>query len=231
MAMSEKKIGRMVTADVDKALANIGASTPKPEMGTSDELKKATGPSRDLTRGEAFRLARMKAKLAGEDPSKATFTWGGKTYHTRMAGEGAKKPAPVTRRTTQQVGTNKNAAPPPPPPPSPPPPAPTRAPTRAAPKAEPKRDNTAAGRRERMGRVFASLNPFRDTSAREKEIAKAASKPRDYAADRARMKAEKLAEKAARRKELGIREPKMAKGGKIDGCAVRGKTRAMKKGK
>lgn len=51
------------------------------------------------------------------------------------------------------------------------------------------------------------ISGFFDTSAREKEIAKGAMKPRNYAADRARMKQEKLAEKAARRKELGIREP------------------------
>lgn len=93
MVMSSKKIGKMVGADVGKALANISATT-KPDMkGGDEEFKKATGPSRDLTRGEAFKLARMKAKLAGEDPSKATFTWGGKTYHTRMAGEGGSKAA------------------------------------------------------------------------------------------------------------------------------------------
>ena len=216
---SAKKIGRMVTADVDKALANIGST--KPEMKDDGaELKAAVAPKKAPTFAEAFKAARA------EKGSGKTFTWGGKSYSTNMAGEGAKKAAPVTRRpaVAQQNNTSKNTAPPPPPPPSPPPPAAQRRNPPAAPQQKARPKDTVRTGRDILGDFF-------DTSAREKEIARGASKPRDYTADRARIKAANLAEKAARRKALGIREPGMAKGGKIDGCAVRGKTRAMRKGK
>ena len=108
MVMSSKKIGRMVDADVDKALANISASTPKPDMkGGDEEFKKATGPSRDMTFGESFKYARMAAKAAGMDPSKETFTYKGKTYSTRMAGEGASK----SKAASPKAATPKAAAP------------------------------------------------------------------------------------------------------------------------
>lgn len=224
MVMSTKKIVRGVGESI-KGLEDI--KTPMPEMKDAGaELKAAVAPKNDLSFAEKFKANRM----AGNK----TFTYNGKTYTTKMAGEGT---APARRPAAAKPATAPTSATPAKPATAPrsatpaKPAATTAAPARVAPKTPPKRDNTAAGRRERMGKVFASLNPFRDTSAREKEIAKAASKPRDYAADRARMKAEKLAEKAARRKELGIREPKMAKGGSIDGAAIRGKTRAMKKGK
>ena len=99
MAMSEKKVGRMVTADVDKALANIGASTSKPEMkDTGAELKAATAGKNDLSFAERFKANRM----AGNK----TFTYNGKTYTTKMAGEGT---APTRRPTAAKPETPKPA--------------------------------------------------------------------------------------------------------------------------
>lgn len=221
--MSSKKIGKMVGADVDRALANISASTPKPDMKADDTLKAAAAPSRDMTFAERFKYARMAAKAAGLDPSKQTFTHNGKTYNTRMAGEGT---APARRSGTGSAMQAKPAA------------STTNTPKsdvsgrtkeffkglpmkpkaeapKVAPKTEekPKRDNTAAGRRERMGRFLSSLNPYNQADAKGKT-----SKPI------------LLTGEAARRASKGTIGG-MAKGGKIDGCAVRGKTRAMKKGK
>jgi hypothetical protein len=219
MAMSEKKIGRMVTADVDKALANIDASTPKPEMGTSDELKKATGPSRDLTRGEAFKLARMKAKLAGKDPSKATFTWGGKTYHTRTAEEESRMrraAAPKAGTTTPKAGAST-------------PKAGTTTPkpavrtgiaqaSRTAPAAKPTPKIPAAPVRQQKPDWNKGLRSASPALLQRKEEPK--PKPGSL-----------LMRKKEEKPKPGSLLMKKAKGGKIDGVAIRGKTRAMKKGK
>lgn len=81
---SAKKIGRGVEESVGKALANISASTPKPDMKGSDtELKSAVAPKKAETFAEAFKANRV----AGNK----TFTWGGKSYTTKMAGEGPKR--------------------------------------------------------------------------------------------------------------------------------------------
>lgn len=218
MAMSSKKIGKMVSADVDKALANISASTPKPDMKADDTVKKAAAPSRGMTFAERFKYERMAAKAAGLDPNKQTFTYNGKSYSTRMAGEGGSKPAaksttPKSSASSSPVGDfylNKypkikgnaanirgvsaaeSAA------------AQAKAgrsnvPAGKSSSAGP-RDNSAAGRRARMGKVFSALNPF------------------GYADN------EKF---AASQKAKGYK-----KGGSVDGIAIRGKTRApMKKGK
>lgn len=224
MAMSSKKIGKMVTADVDKALANISASTPKPEM-KDDTIAKATAPQKAQTFGEAFKAARAAALSGGPK----TFTWGGKSYGTQLASE-VKKPAAAapakpaastpttnTRASTEMARTAARSQ------------AAIRekraenqadfrkrmqGKTATAPKAEAKRDNTAAGRRERMGKFFSSLNPYNQADAKGK-----AGKPLI------------LTGEAARKANKGTIGGK-AKGGSIDGCAIRGKTRApMKKGK
>jgi hypothetical protein len=98
--ISSKKLGRMVTADVDKALANIDTSTPKPDMKADGaELKAAVAPKNDLSFAEAFKANRMA--------NNKTFTWRGKSYSTKMAGEGASRPA-ATRRSAAE--TPKTAA-------------------------------------------------------------------------------------------------------------------------
>jgi hypothetical protein len=103
--MSSKKIGKMVGADVDKALANISASTPKPDMKADDTIKKATGPQKAQTFSEAFKAARAD-KGAGK-----TFTWGGKSYSTNKAGEGAKKTSGRSGTAAPATAAPKTAAP------------------------------------------------------------------------------------------------------------------------
>ena len=98
------------------------------------------------------------------------------------------------------------------------------------------RDNTAAGRRQRMGAVFSALNPFsskedRATAYEDKlraagklakggKIMKKKAKAKPFAATKfgAAMK-----KKSADTK--GRAMMKFAKGGSIDGCAIKGKTK------
>jgi len=260
MVMSSKKLGRTVTADVDKALANIGASTPKPDMkGGDEEFKKATGPSRDLTRGEAFKLARMKAKLAGEDPSKATFTWGGKTYNTRMAGEGASRSAPARRSAAETPKTAAKSGLKPetekflnnlrpamyinrkdkayisdkvtPNPKNKSDYIPVSSlksqsdkPAALAAKPRTSKERSAEAR----GRVVNAVKGF--FGASDESRARYAAQQKKAAETRAARKPLLLTGEEARKANKGTIGG-MRKGGKIDGCAVRGKTRAMRKGK
>lgn len=110
MVMSSKKIGRRAMKatqagidDILKSAQTSARATVESDMKADDTIKKATGPSRDMTFGESFKYARMAAKAVGMDPSKETFTYKGKTYSTRMAGEGAKK-------TSGRSGTGSTAS-------------------------------------------------------------------------------------------------------------------------
>ena len=236
MVMSTKKIVRGIDKSLNKAVSEINASTPKPDMKDDGaELKAAVAPKKAMTFAEAFRAARKDP----EAMKRGTFTYGGKSFSTKMAGEGGKKAAPKGGGATStskspladfylnkypkikgNAANIKGAGP------------------MFTGKYDDKTSSKPAAQQQQKARPKDTVRTGRDilggildTSKREKEIARGASKPRDYAADRARMKNEKIAEKAARRKELGIREPGKAKGGRIDGAAIRGKTRAMKKGK
>lgn len=233
MVMSSKKISKMVDTDVDKALANIGANTPKLDMKADDTVKSAAAPSRDMTRGEAFRYARMAAKAAGLDPSKQTFEYKGKTYNTRMAGEGVKRPAaPAAGRS----GTGSSA------------PAASRPSAPAAFKMDARflgAKTTAApapAKKDAFTARLESKGAPKPQPTRAERMA--AERAKNVAAYQAKKKAEADKERAAKAKregelKRGFRAATqgsapfraMAKGGKIDGCAVRGKTRAMKKGK
>jgi hypothetical protein len=279
MVMSSKKIGKMVDTDVDKALANIGANAPKLDMKADDTVKSAAAPSRDMTRGEAFRYARMAAKAAGLDPSKQTFEYKGKTYNTRMAGEGVKRPAApaagrsstgsstatrtptatatppksdVSGRTkeffknlptmrassTGRSGTGTSApaanrTPPagfkadarflgakiaPPPPPKKKDDFTSRLESKGAPKSQPTRaERMAAERAKNVAAYQAKKKAEADKERADKAKREGELKRGFRAATQGRNPLESVAKKAA--------------GGKIDGCAVRGKTRAMKKGK
>lgn len=238
MVMSTKKIVRGIDESLNKAVSEINASTPKPDMKDDGaELKAAVAPKNDLSFAEAFKANRM----AGNK----TFTWKGKSYNTKMAGEGAsrseatRRPATETPKPAAKSGVkpetekfvnnlrsamylngknvafisdkvkpskrsdytpvwslkSKSDA----------------KPAASTAKAEPKRDNTAAGRRERMGKFLSSLNPYNQADAKGKS-----SRPL------------LLTGEAARKANKGTIGG-YAKGGKIDGCAVRGKTRAMRK--
>jgi len=215
--MRAKNIGKKVDADVGKALANIGSM--RPDIKADDtELKAAVAPKKAQSFGEAFKAARA----AGDK----TFTWGGKSYAAKMAGEGASKP-------TAKAAAPKAAAPT----------AATTSPTNTRAQMEMRRtatrsqaairekraenqadfrkrmqakragestgttsagprDNSAAGRRARMGKVFSALNPFSYLPENK-----------DF--------------EESQKKKYGYK-----KGGSVDGCAIRGKTRApLKKGK
>lgn len=207
MVMSTKKIVRGVDKSLNEAVSEINASTPKPDMKDDGaELKAAVAPKKAMSFAEAFKAARAE-KGAGK-----TFTWGGKSFSTNMAGEGAKRSAPARRSEAPKASTGVSES--------------TKkfisrlplkpkAEAPATPKAEPKRDNTAAGRRERMGKFLSSLNPYNQADAKGKS-----TRPLLLTGEAAR-------EANRRQGTIGG----MRKGGSIDGCAVRGKTRAMKKGK
>lgn len=263
MAKSSKAISRMVTSDVDKALANISASTPKPDMSGSDsELKSAVAPQKAPSFAEAFRAARAKAVKEGRDPSKETFMWGGQKKVARMAGEGASRPAAAPRRsgtgstgsttpTSRTTSTSGSA------------PAQTQTRSRATSDwaSSPKAAAALAAARSRTGTAGALAEGI----TRRNKLTPAAPKPglieryRQYMLEntkspnaaeiQTRLKTaaaqKKAAEEAKQRKaseeakkatsEYERRTGKSiltrAKGGSVDGCAIRGKTRAMKKGK
>jgi hypothetical protein len=273
MAKSAKKIGKMVTADVDKALANIGSM--RPEIKVDETINAAAAPSRDLSFAERFKYARMAAKAAGLDPSKQTFTHNGKSYSTKMAGEGASKPAassssgrsgtgssgvsaatskffnklPTIQSTVSGMRGN--------------PPAASRPATPAAPATSRPAANSQS---QRYNTRAAELNrEMNEERAAEKAKGSAGARARlknlfgfgSDAAERAAKSYTRMAEGAGRQERALASKPKSrpllltgdearkanakarfesgtlfrAKGGKIDGCAVRGKTRAMKKGK
>jgi hypothetical protein len=219
MVMSSKKIGRMVGADVDKALADIGASAPKPDMKADDELKKATGPSRNLTRGEAFKLARMKAKLEGKDPSKQVFEYEGKKYTTKMAGEGAKRSSTPTRRETPKPASGVSAA--------------TEAMfNRMKAKGIPKMEGYKADTQKKgdtpakpKGSSYLSgVGGARSSAATAARKEGTAGKDGMFDRFSRWVHQTNLNQQERQKKKYGY-----AKGGKIDGIAIRGKTRAGKK--
>ena len=109
MVMSTKKIVRGIDKSLNKAVSEINASTPKPDMKDDGaELKAAVAPKKAQTFSEAFREARAKAVKEGRDPSKEIFTWGGEKKVARLAGEGAKRPA-TTRSSGSSTTTNTSA--------------------------------------------------------------------------------------------------------------------------
>lgn len=215
MVMSSKKVGKMVTADVDKALANITAATPKPDMKDAGaELKAATAGKNDLSFAEQFKYTRMAAKAAGLDPSKQTFTWKGKTYTTKMAGEGASRPAAIRRSTDAKPAT------------------PAATPTRSS--EAPKQGAAETPKASNPYAAKANSAPFRakPTAAAERRaklgnfLTKLSSIYTPGAKDKPLLLTGEAAREANRRQgTIGGK----AKGGKIDGCAVRGKTRARMK--
>jgi len=226
---SAGSIGRNVEETVGKALASIGSTRPDIKADTT-ELKAATAPQKAQSFGEAFKAARAKALDGGPK----TFTWGGKSFTTQVKGEGASKPmvskpaAPAANKPT----VNKPAAPAVNKPAAPAVNKPA-APAANKPAAQRPKDSTVTGRQ-----MLANL--FSAGREKEKEISRRAGKGpgsgersgMQMLANRQRkIEASSKAETERRRAALG-RGVKKAKGGSIDGCAIRGKTRApMKKGK
>lgn len=188
MVISSKKVGKKVSADVDKALANIDASTPKPDM-KDDTIAKATAPKKAQTFAEAFREGRKAAMSGGPK----TFTWNGKSYGTQLASE-VKKPTPKPTTTVKKTEAPKAEAP-------------------------------APGSR---------ANPFKASTAEDitvtakkaPAIARAKDTSERFAATQRRVPGESVLNRVLRqnREMAGYK-----KGGSIDGCAIRGKTRAMRK--
>jgi hypothetical protein len=239
---SAGSIGRNVEETVGKALASIGSTRPDIKADTT-ELKAATAPQKAQSFGEAFKAARAKALDGGPK----TFTWGGKSFTTQVKGEGASKPmvskpaAPAANKPTvnkpaapaaNKPTVNKPAAPAVNKPAAPAVNKPA-APAANKPAAQRPKDSTVTGRQ-----MLANL--FSAGREKEKEISRRAGKGpgsgersgMQMLANRQRkIEASSKAETERRRAALG-RGVKKAKGGSIDGCAIRGKTRApMKKGK
>lgn len=256
MAKSTKSVVKTASANIDKALTNINMLPQAEQMKSKvlkgpdikaddSELKAAVAPKKAQSFGEAFRAARAD-KGAGK-----TFTWGGKSYSTNTAGEGIKRPQPARSGTSSSAPARPSApaaSRPAAPAANRTPPAQTqsRANAFAAPtagkdtlKANIERRNKLVapkkepGYFERMTTNIATRN--KDAMARmedarkTKAIADRAAKAKEDAA--AKKRAEDF-RKANAGWEFGMKAPGKAKGGKIDGCAIRGKTRApLKKGK
>ena len=241
MAKSAKDIGKMVTTDVGKALESINMLPQSermdkrafkgPDIKADDAIKAAVAPQKAPSFAEAFRAARKDP----EAMKRGNFTFGGKSFSTNMVGEGAKKPAP-------KVAAPKVAAPTA---------SPTntraqmemrRTATRSQADIREKRSENQADFRKRMqekragagngpvnaGRSEGFLSRFgkSDTGKsfkerQEQKYGKSSGRPVLLTGKEAR-------EANKRQGTIGG----YAKGGKIDGIAIRGKTRApLKKGK
>ena len=251
MVMSANKLGRKANESGMKGVDDILKSVKAPDMkGGDTELKAAAAPQKAQSFGEAFKAARAKALDGGPK----TFTWGGKSFTTQVKGEGGSKPAAKLATNKSSTSSSpvgdfylnkypkikgnaaniKGAGP------MSTGKADTSAPAAnrtSPPAAQRSKDSTVTGRQ-----MLANL--FSAGREKEKEISRRAGKGTNSAgrsglqmlADRqSRFDAANKAETERRRamKKGGKVAPKkMAKGGSIDGCAIRGKTRApMKKGK
>jgi len=230
MAKSSKAISKMVTADVDKALANIGSM--RPDMKADETVKAAAAPQKAPSFAEAFRAARAE-KGAGK-----TFTFGGKSFSTNMVGEGAKRPQ-AAKAATPKADTPKGSS------------SPlgdfytskfsgikgnaanikgagsmaTGKPSAPADKPTPPPARKSA---LNAGRSKGFLAGMFDGDAAS-NFSKAQEKKYGKPSGRSVLLTGKEAREANKRQgTIGG----YAKGGSIDGCAIRGKTRApMKKGK
>lgn len=194
---SANKIGRMATANVDKALAGISADT-KPDMKGGDEaLKAAVAPKKAQSFGEAFRAARAD-KGAGK-----TFTWAGKSYSTNAASDAPKRAAtaPAVKRAAPASASKVS-------------------PTKASDKPAQRTVDLSKTKNKPTGSVTPTSGKLSSPVYMTKE-------GRDVIAGRTKAKAEPV-----KRIGYSTNNKRYAKGGSVDGCAVRGKTRAsMKKGK
>lgn len=229
MVMSTKKIVRGIDKSLNKAVSEINASTPKPEMKDTGELKAAVAPKKAETFAEAFRAARKEGKK--------TFSWAGKpgtTFTTDMAGEGAKRPA-STRSSGSKTGSGSSSA--------------SSSPVAdfytkgyskvkgnaaniqgAGPMATGK--NNAKSSDKSVAKLGSPVNAGRSKGFLSRLFTKSADS--DFAKSQERKYGKRtplllVGEEAreANRKQGTIGGK--AKGGKIDGCAVRGKTRAGRK--
>jgi hypothetical protein len=177
------------------------------ESATETVSDTSTKPKKQ-TFAEAFKAARAKAVKEGRDPSKEIFTWNGEKKVARLAGEGAKRAGATSAPTRQgklEDKPNNTGASETPKTINPYTTKRDSVPLRAKPTA-------AAERREKLGKFLTKISSLYTPGAK--------SKPWLLTGEAAR---------EANRKQGTIGGK--AKGGKIDGAAIRGKTRAMKKGK
>ena len=265
---SAGKVGRKATEQAMTGVEDILKSAPslvaaaQSDKAAESAMKSAVAPARAQTFGEAFKAARKDP----EAMKRGTFTWGGKTYTTKMAGEGTRRSSvnPATALASQAVRT---PATPPATPTSGSAPArtQTRPPAtsdwRSSPRTGAALATSLAASRPRTGTSDALLEnitrrnkltpaaPKPGLIERYKKYVMESSKSPNVAEIQTRLKTaaaqKKAAEEAKQRKALeeakkATREYERrtgkpllmrAKGGSVDGCAIRGKTRAMKKGK
>lgn len=225
-------------------------ATPK-AMSDADVAKLTSTARQGVSDAGGFGSAFKAARAAGDK----TFTWRGKSYTTQTAGEGRSAARPASRASAPARPAAAATRTPAPTPGRAPTPAPGRAPASAPAKGTSPWAKDAKGnwvdpgaRGTRMGDVLtlgltaAARNYYKN---KDKADADAKSKAEQEARARAtrgrrmmdeaitsgkKLEAPSLIRAASKKKGGAVK--KYAKGGKIDGCAVRGKTRTpMKKGK
>lgn len=218
MVMSSNKIGRRAMKatqagidDILKSAQTSARATVESDMKADDTIKKATAPQKAQSFAEAFKAARAD-KGAGK-----TFTFGGKSYSTNKAGEGLKRPTstPVRASTPKATAPETN----------------TRAQTELSRTAARSQKNIRENRAENQA-------DFRRRMQSKPDAASTSNKSPINAGRTYRSKTMNdlvglfSGSNAAKNFEKSQKAKGYAKGGSIDGCAVRGKTRApMKKGK
>ena len=204
-----------------RSSADDDMSSVRKSMSDNTSSRVAAGPKAKSTFGEAFRAARAAAIKAGRDPDKEIFTWGGQKKVARMAsspsrsGTGsAVRPAPrqedkpiTVTATRDQVNKAKQS------------PAPPAKPQTAAQPKPPVRPRTLG---ERMGSSFSEragntlIAPFK-AAAMYNPLSLAARAILDGGSSRSDDEGSNM--------KKGGKVKKYAKGGSIDGAAIRGKTR------
>jgi hypothetical protein len=199
---AERNLSTTRRYGASKTAAAVGASEPIAKPMSTSQISEAVAskPAATSTSGGSFSEAFRAARKGGDK----TFTWRGKSYSTRMAGEGASRP-----------GTTRRAA----------------APRARAPEMKDTREIVVEGRRkpsnlEDIRRKGAALRASftgppsgprkTDREMRLEKIKTAAEAPGANRLARDRYK-------------YALQSGMYAKGGKIDGAAVRGMTRAKRK--
>lgn len=184
---------------------------------SASELKDFAKPEDNMSFAQRFRMERDRQGAGG------TFTWRGKSFSTKMASD-APKSAPKAARASAQT---KAAS------------APERASASAA---KPTAGSNLGSIQTKGAALRAAMSgpatpaPSKPTKPANYSLArpsdwagKLPSTDRKLTAEQQRKIGEAQARGKSRWEEARKKVASYAKGGKIDGCAVRGKTKAMRK--
>jgi len=211
----EKRFGKDINIST-KEDAPLKKDMSAAETKSVEKAKPASGAAKPSSFAAAFRAARKAAVDAGRDPDKEIFTWGGQKKVAKLATSGS-KPAPAARASTPTAAPKQVNKP------SIPAAAKAVADKAAGYRAAFQRQDGQAGFSK--SQTPAPKAPAQDPNWGRKVIAKRDAE----AAAKRRFLPDGRLNPAAVKSDGSVDMTYKAKGGKIDGCAVRGKTKAGRK--